>query len=287
MNDLLEGNFVELWAVFASFECQHNNEQKFLLPKEVTREDNNHIGATVLSCLVVDGSPVWTPAEVQQDSNWTPTGLRNGTLTGLQQDFHGTPIMEHAVKFKKVKYIRTFTGLPLDLHWTLGECKVMVDGMHKNDSAKHVAPPGECQSIGKAVRMNFIKVFVRAHTNSSRNPEAYSTKSDFQAVFTCNVLKIAAIYCTQLKAESMFAMVVRSKNPLTKLGTQWLLICQGVHGIGVLILLGSAPALTTSVLLVGVANKCLIFFMDTIVIASVKLKSAGSVLHDSTITMHE
>ncbi|KAH6890771.1 hypothetical protein BKA70DRAFT_1234350 [Coprinopsis sp. MPI-PUGE-AT-0042] len=39
--------------------------------------------------------------------------------------------MEHAVKciyshlyeivVKKVKYIRTFTGLPLDLHWTLGE----------------------------------------------------------------------------------------------------------------------------------------------------------------------
>ncbi|KAH6911624.1 hypothetical protein BKA70DRAFT_1219743 [Coprinopsis sp. MPI-PUGE-AT-0042] len=56
---------------------------------------------------------LYTPPRSGPDSNWTPSGLRNGTPAGLRQDFHGTPIMEHAVKYcgqkATVAYVVTLT----------------------------------------------------------------------------------------------------------------------------------------------------------------------------------
>ncbi|KAH6917725.1 hypothetical protein BKA70DRAFT_1215911 [Coprinopsis sp. MPI-PUGE-AT-0042] len=105
---------VGAWSLFAKSESP-TNIMKFLesvYPNPADRPSEY---------FTLPQGPVWTPAEVQQDSDWTPTGLRNGTPAGVRPDFHGTPIMEHAVEYCGQKgevpqdFHRTPTGPPLDL----------------------------------------------------------------------------------------------------------------------------------------------------------------------------
>ncbi|KAH6904544.1 hypothetical protein BKA70DRAFT_1226792 [Coprinopsis sp. MPI-PUGE-AT-0042] len=66
------------------------------------------------------GQQLWLPP-LKQRLNLPTVMCLNGTPTGLQQDFHGTPIMDHAVKYCGQKgevhqdFHRTSTGPPLDL----------------------------------------------------------------------------------------------------------------------------------------------------------------------------
>ncbi|KAH6896217.1 hypothetical protein BKA70DRAFT_1231707 [Coprinopsis sp. MPI-PUGE-AT-0042] len=122
-----------------------------------------------------------------QSFDWTfygldrTPGVENGTPAGLRQDFHGTPIMEHAVKYCGQKgevpqdFHRTPTGPPLDLggvlSYALSSQPWPADFKIKEEDIVDILS-------NKTTWGDWVKVFTNISSTNPEHAEVYHYLSD-------------------------------------------------------------------------------------------------------------